>query len=496
MPAAPLRDYQKKGVGWIHDRLTKQHRAVLLADDAGLGKTIQALMAAERLGAERILIICPAGARRVWQAEIQRWVPGWSPLVVLHEPGTSPGPDKPRWVSSLAPIILIVSYDALSNLKSVFARWLRLIQWDLLICDEAHYLKTPTSNRTKAIYGTRGRFGDEGLQAQAERVILLTGTPTPNHAGEIWSHASTFWPWSLTGSSTGRPLTQAEFEDRFCVYKNTVFGRQITGSKRQAVLRERLRDVVLRRRKAQVLPELPPLVLQDIPLDTPVPQFFADFDNEDQLFDRVMRGVPDAVLATMRRELGEMKVLPTIAWVRERLASTNKLLLFAWHREVIARLRRGLAEFNPVVVTGDTPGRERAQAVDAFQQDLKTRLFIGQIQAAGTAITLTAASEVAIVEPSWVPGENVQAICRAHRLGQRDMVLASFLYMPDSLDERIMKVFRRKAAEIATLQGDFHASDPHLRHGSTDRGAHLPAAGNRAAGPAGPGFSDADAAGG
>jgi SNF2 family DNA or RNA helicase len=82
------------------------------------------------------------------------------------------------------------------------------------------------------------------------------------------------------------------------------------------------------------------------------------------------------------------------------------------------------------------------------------RVFIGQVKAAGTAITLTAASEVAIVEPSWVPGDNVQAICRAHRLGQHDSVLASFLYLPGTLDQRIMTVFRRKAHEIAELQGD------------------------------------------
>ena len=96
----------------------------------------------------------------------------------------------------------------------------------------------------------------------------------------------------------------------------------------------------------------------------------------------------------------------------------------------------------------------RALAVEDFQTRPGTRLFIGQILAAGTAITLTAANEVAIVEPSWVPGENVQAIARAHRLGQRDSVLASFLFLPGTLDERIMSVFRRKASEISILQGD------------------------------------------
>ena len=163
---------------------------------------------------------------------------------------------------------------------------------------------------------------------------------------------------------------------------------------------------------------------------------------------------PNSSTSSLRQELGRLKVQPTIAWVQERMESTNKLLIFAWHHSVIDDLRRGLVEFNPVVVTGETSPKNRAEAIDLFQNKAPVRIFIGQVLAAGTAISLTAASEVVVVEPSWVPGENVQAIARAHRLGQRDSVLASFLYLPGTLDERIMRVFRRKASEIADLQGD------------------------------------------
>jgi SWI/SNF-related matrix-associated actin-dependent regulator 1 of chromatin subfamily A len=177
---------------------------------------------------------------------------------------------------------------------------------------------------------------------------------------------------------------------------------------------------------------------------------------DDELL-KILRN-PDTALATMRRELGLLKVGPTIAWVQERMASADKLLIFAWHHDVIEGLHKELLEFDPVVVTGRSTPAARALAVEDFQTRPGTRLFIGQILAAGTAITLTAANEVAIVEPSWVPGENVQAIARAHRLGQRDSVLASFLYLPGTLDERIIQVFRKKAAEISVLQGDTNAS--------------------------------------
>jgi SNF2 family DNA or RNA helicase len=264
-------------------------------------------------------------------------------------------------------------------------------------------------------------------------------------------------------------MTQADFEDRYTRYRDTVYGRQVSGSKNQDQLRATLTSVVLRRRKDDVLPELPPLQIQDIALDPPTsgqrlnPQAQAlagrlvwslavRADGDEQLIKALQ--TPDGELATLRRELGELKVPGTIRWVQERLQSTEKLLLFAWHLSVIEHLRRGLAEFDPVVITGETSPTGRVNAVELFQRRAGVRVFIGQVKAAGTAITLTAASEVAIVEPSWVPGDNVQAICRAHRLGQRDSVLASFLYLPGTLDQRIMTAFRRKAHEIAELQGD------------------------------------------
>ena len=462
MSLASLRDYQELGVVWLVDRLA-QHKAVLLADDAGLGKTRQALTAAQRLDTDRILIVCPAGARRVWQQEIHRWVPVWDKRVVLVEPGTPVSQLQPK-LSSSRPVIVILSYDELSNLKSRIAFALTLIRWDLLVLDECHYLKNP-SNRTQAIYGAPR--GDKGLQAYADRVILLSGTPTPNHAGELWQHYRTFWPQALsTNGSDGkaRPLNQYEFEDRFTRYRDTVFGRQVTGSKNQGILRDALAPVVLRRRKAEVLTELPPLQLQDIPLIYTPSRLDTMTGTGDtvgrlskaQSDDDVVRALQaiDTGTAALRQQLGLLKVAPTLVWVQERMASTRKLLVFAWHHAVIEDLRAGLVEFNPVVVTGKTSPKDRAEAIDQFQNHANVRVFIGQILAAGTAITLTAAQEVAIVEPSWVPGENVQAICRAHRLGQHDSVLASFLFLPNTLDERIMRVFRRKAAEISELQGD------------------------------------------
>jgi SWI/SNF-related matrix-associated actin-dependent regulator 1 of chromatin subfamily A len=471
-----LRPYQQEGIDWLVASL-KRYRAVLLADEAGLGKTLEALVASRRLAMRRVLIVCPAGARRVWQLEIVKWFPGLEPWTWVIEPGTTVDPKE--WQNPLRPANLIVGYDELSNKASpIRAQLERSIKWDLLVLDECHYLKNP-SNRTQAVYGKGGT--GKGLQTRAAKVILLSGTPTPNHAGELYEHVRTFWHDALAGNGS-----RVAFEDAYTRYKDTVFGRQVVGSKNQAKLRDKLQDVVLRRRKAEVLTELPPLVLQDIPLSdasagagfnatglTQLENFFKHNSPSDDDVIRILQ-TPDIYVTSLRQHLGIAKARPAIEWIRERLASTEKMLVFAWHHSVIDLLRRGLLEFEPAVITGETSPKARTEAIANFQHRSANRVFIGQVLAAGTAITLTAANEVAIVEPSWVPGENVQAICRAHRLGQRDSVLASFLYLPGTLDERIMGVFRRKASEIGQLQGD-RDDNPHLHTRSADATRARPA---------------------
>lgn len=349
-PFARLRDYQIRGILWLRERLAR-HKAVLLCDDPGLGKTVQTLAVAHQMDASRILVICPAGARRVWSQEIAQWVLGWVNRVFLVEPGINLREIALR-IADPAPLILVVGYDDLSQSDSRLAHILTRAVWDLLVIDEAHYLKNP-SNRTHAVYGTSGDAS--GVQHSAHHVILLTGTPTPNHAGELYQHMRTFWPQTLMVKRLGRVMNQPEFEDQFTRYRDTVFGRQVSGSKNQAQLRVALQDVILRRRKDQVLPELPTLIVQDVPLQPPpgplltgpVRHLAARLDwslqhADDDALIKALRD-PNNQLAGMRRELGELKVDPTVLWVQERMVSASKLLLFAWHHSVIEHLRRRLA---------------------------------------------------------------------------------------------------------------------------------------------------------
>ena len=453
------RDYQREGARFALDVLSwddttpgTHHKAVMLGDDPGLGKSLEALMVIDGLDAQRILIVSPMVARVAWPMLIRKHAPRWLeylqiPPFAAH-PGTEILADK---------IILILSYDIFSHARAAL-RWLSPLRdrrWDLLILDEAHYLKG-TSNRTDVIYGTTTR---PGLIRHADRVLLLTGTPCPNHAAELFPHYNAFWRDLLTRE--GKPLGQADFEERYTHYVDGPWGRQIQGSQGQGHLRQAFSPVILRRRRGEVLKDLPPLTVQDVPLvplDRPLglpPDIRAQHDHlmalpVDDLLQVLTEGVVS--LAALRRLLGASKVQSAAEWVRERLTvGVDKILVFAWHHVVIDKLEEALRDFEPVVITGETSEAARAAAVMQFQAHPNRRVFLGQIKAAGTAITLTEASEVAIVEPSWTPSDNEQVIARAWRMGQTNPVTASFLYLPGSLDQRIMRAFRRKAEQLIWL---------------------------------------------
>jgi SWI/SNF-related matrix-associated actin-dependent regulator 1 of chromatin subfamily A len=132
----------------------------------------------------------------------------------------------------------------------------------------------------------------------------------------------------------------------------------------------------------------------------------------------------------------------------------DKILIFAWHTSVIEILRKGLADYNPVVINGATPIKDRHDLVTQFQTDPNCRVFIGNIIAAGEGITLTASNHVLFAEQSWVPKDNIQAAKRAHRIGQDKPVFVRFASFAGTIDDLITRAVARKTAMIQELLGD------------------------------------------
>lgn len=420
--------YQETGVDWLADP-ERAHK--LLADDMGLGKSAQAIRAAAKSGAAKIAVICPSSLQPNWLREIERFTGaggfGFSfadnTVIEMQIPGV--------------PVWTIVSYDMAARGKldgKIF---------DLLICDEAHYLKSKDAKRTLAIYGKNG------LARRARRVWLLTGTPTPNHPAEMWTHLAALAPDVIPGKKEGKALPYWGFVTKYCKTIDTGFGIKIVGGKNLAELRERLAPFILRRKKEDVLKDLPPISFDTLPVAATAPAIDgADYARIVKALERGIDGLAEIAphVAQLRRLTGLAKVAGVIAYVKDFLeGSDRKIVLFAHHKDVIAQLSDIPGS---VSVHGGTTNRQAA--IDAFQHG-EARVFIGQITAAGTGLTLTAASDLLFVESSWVPAENEQAAMRIHRIGQKKACSVRFATIAGSIDEQIAEACARKLETIREI---------------------------------------------
>jgi SWI/SNF-related matrix-associated actin-dependent regulator 1 of chromatin subfamily A len=430
--------------------------ATLLAAQPGAGKTATAIEFARRTLAQAntVLAACPAIAVGVWLAEVAKWWPQ-ARAVLLRDlvTGATTLPPGPTFVVS--------SYDYLvvnQRAREVVAA----AQFDLGICDESHALKSPEAKRTRLLYGPR--CAGDGLLSRCTRVILLTGTPTPNGLpSELWPALRCFVPDLIGG------LDYDPFVRTYCTFKlrqvQTRYGiktiEQIAGaSARAPELARAIAPFWYRPPREVVERGLPPLrmVTRRLPsemLDAKALKAAEKSPEAAQLREAIadgdLRGV-EGHLSRLRRLLALTKVKAAVAWIEDVLEQGEpKVIAWGWHTEPLEQLRAGLTTHKPLLVDGSTPQRERDAAVAAFQSDPNRRVFIGQIAAAGQAVTLTAARRAVFLEQAWTPSANWQALKRAHRIGQQWPVLGEALCAP-GLDEAVQNLLVRKSRDIRTLE--------------------------------------------
>ena len=457
-----LRDYQYVGVNFLADDTKRKNH--LLGDEPGLGKTLQAIRACDEVLARRVLVLCQAIAKIHWQREFVRWQLMPRPITIVSSQADQI-PDTG---------VVIVNYDMIQRQDALVRKKLLAKQWDVLILDEAHAMKNPDAKKSRYIYGVH-LDGKSGLVASAERVWALTGTPAPNHMGELWTHLHALAPDLILDPVLKVAMPEHIFRERYVQQQPTPYGMRVVGSKNLSELKTRLDKFMLRRRKKDVLQDLPPLDFAMFPMtidpgkvptalldelreleetskNDPLLQAAIIADQMELMFRPGMMGA----ISTERRILGEIKAFLAVELIVEELEADPhaKLIVFAHHLSVIDNLGAGLTAFDPVQVDGRSSPGMRQRAIDDFQNDPKCRVFIGQTIAAGTSITLTASSNVIIVEPSFVPKDNLQAASRAHRIGQRDSVFVRYLTIPGTLDEHIVSTLYRKTKDIAALLAD------------------------------------------
>lgn len=417
-----LFDYQKAGVEEMMFRGN-----VLLADEQGLGKTLQVIAYLNAaIQPTKRLIVCPASLKLNWAREFQLWGTGlFSTRVITH--GKDNFAIEESLITGESHDTIIVNYDLLKS--KIIMDQLLAFKPDVLICDEAHYLKSAKTVRTKNV---------AKLARVVAKKIFLTGTPMLNRPVELFAILKMLSPETLKPYDNYR-----NYAYRFCNAYNSRWGLDVSGNSNVEELGVRLRATcMIRRLKKDVMKQLPEKTVQLIPfeMDKKAEKIIEKgewFSIED------LKKYPErgsmGELATIRRELAMLKLDESASYITDLLEGIDKVVVFAYHHDVINGLKEKLEQFNPVVLTGKHSAVNKQKAVDDFQNKKDTRVFIGQIQAAGTGLTLTAASTVVFIESSWVPGEINQAIDRCHRIGQQSNVTAKFLVVEKSLDETMLK---------------------------------------------------------
>jgi len=388
-----LYPYQEEGVAFL-----RSHNRAYLADTMGLGKTIQAAVAAARVGAGRVLVVAPASSLENWRREWETW-----------------GPSS---------VFRAISY-ADTNLREG-----RVVgsDWDLVILDEAHYCKNHKAKRTvSAIRVARA----------APRAWLLSGTPMPNNPGELYAVMRTLWPEKTEALGI---RTFWQWFNHFCHWTQTQYGPRAYAVKNGDQLRQMLVGVMLRRRLEDVALDLPPLRVEVslLPRDPAFAKILSD--------EGVDPDSPDTSTSRLRHLLGSYKA-PKVGEILARELDDKaygKIVVLAYHHIALEELRSILAPFGVVGFDGRTPRVERQKAIDAFNAPGGPRVFLAQQSAAGVAINLQSAHEIVLVEPAWTPDDNMQAIKRIHRIGQDSPCRARVFAVADSLDEAVMAVVATK----------------------------------------------------
>lgn len=449
-----LYPHQVTGAQW----LAKRSRAALL-DEQGLGKTITAIEAANlgRKNADRawrICIVCPSVVLWNWAREWKRWSAFKDRIQVIQR--------LVEVVDDTAHVV-VLSHRAIIDLRPALQKYL----WDLVVLDEGHYFRNPQAARTKAFYGDYWATSPSTLST--DRCWVLTGTPMPNDIRNLWTMCWGLWPERFPSpTNPTRAMSPAEFERRYCKTRPTRFGRQAIGNLNVGEFRERVADVTLRRSKRDHL-DLPAMRYESIVLRPDrIPQELELLDTAlyRKLKDARVTAESDEEallqvgwkqhLTTWRRLVGIAKAEPIAELVQMELDCdyTEKIVIFAMHIQVVELLIEKLGANRCVSITGSTTPPDRQRAVDQFQTDDRIQVFVGQIIAAGSGITLTAASEVLFAELSWVPGDNAQAADRVHRIGQTQKCRVRFVSLADTSDEIVTDVLARKTRMIREVLQD------------------------------------------
>jgi SNF2 family DNA or RNA helicase len=407
--------HQTTGAAFLAER-----RFALLADEPGLGKTRTTVLAADLVGAEKILVLCPGAVRRHWEAEFEQWSSRRRDVTVME--GFLDRPPGP----GVTIVSHAVTSDAPAHGKKRGGRSVPALleggPYDAVIVDEAHEFRQYQAQRTRTL------FAPDGIASRAAHCWNLSGTPIVNSAGDLYP---------MVFGGLGSPISWQDFCNHYAIMvPDTYLGTKPTGIQNAEELARGLQPYMIRRTIASLGIPMPPLDIQSRSIDIDqdaLRRIMADLDGwtptrlaeamEDQ------DDLKDAVLARVRRALGLAKVNATARHILDIFTDGDgPVVVFFQHTDVRKELYSILSSCNLRCSWIDgTVSKGQLAAAKAWFQDGRLDVLLVQTQAGGMGLTLTRAHRAVIAEMPWTATALFQAIKRIHRIGQTAGCLAETL---------------------------------------------------------------------
>jgi SWI/SNF-related matrix-associated actin-dependent regulator 1 of chromatin subfamily A len=411
-----------------------ENKKFILADDMGLGKTTSTIIASLETKSKKVLIICPATLKINWKREIENYTD--RSVFIAESKNFSTEHD-----------FVIINYDILKNFHDIKNKEESQIiksKFDLVIVDEAHYIKNAQAQRTKLI---------NDIVKDIERLWLLTGTPMTSRPIDYFNLLS------LVDSPVAK--NWMAYVIRYCSgYQFKVGAKKVwnvMGSSNLEELRDRTSGTILRRLKEDVL-DLPDKIISPVYLRLKS----KEYENLMGEYYEWYRSNPEesksltvqfTKLTKVRQVIANEKISQTIELAENIIEQGKKVIIFCNFTESLNQIFSHFGK-SAVKIDGSMSKIERQNSVDKFQEDEKIKIFVGNIKAAGVGITLTAAEAVIMNDLSFLPSDHSQAEDRAYRIGQKNNVLVYYPLFENTIEGLIYDILIAKKQVIATVLGD------------------------------------------
>jgi SNF2 family DNA or RNA helicase len=409
-----LYDYQKEGVKFIYSTTGR----CIVADDMGLGKTAEALTFVDQF-CGKTLVVAPANVLLKWaEKEVPTWAKGKTVQVILSGKQKIENTD-----------ITIMSYGIM---VSKFEE-LNQTPFDCIIFDESHYVKSSKAQRT--------RVAKALVKAGIPHVLFLSGTPFMNRPSELYTALNMLDPRGFNN--------WYHFAARYCGYQYAG-GMWVRPERESATnvdeLAQRLSHVMLRRTKRDVAIELPDLTRVSIPITI---ENMSDYRRAVSNFRSARRSDPRPAnaltqLTELRQVIGLGKVPAAVELAESILQNDEPVVLFAHHKEVVARLADALKAYGVGIISGDTPAPERQALANRFLMRTPSLRVMIITVAGAEGIDLYSSSNVIFCEREWTPAREEQAEARLHRLGQKNNVTSYYIVAQETIDEKMNNLVEEK----------------------------------------------------